>query len=47
MIPRAGMQFHWTNRGDRDFADFLATFTHDKRKKVKQERRRKVRPKPA
>ena len=40
MIPRAGMQFHWTNPGYRDFADFLATFAHDKRKKVKQERRR-------
>jgi len=40
MIPRAGLQFHWTNPGYRDFADFLATFAHDKRKKVKQERRR-------
>ena len=40
MILRAGLQFHWSNAGYRDFADFLATFTHDKRKKVKQERRR-------
>jgi predicted N-acyltransferase len=40
MIPRAGLQFHWTNPGYRDFADFLATFAHAKRKKVKQERRR-------
>jgi hypothetical protein len=40
MIARAGLQFHWTNPGYRDFADFLATFSHDKRKKVKQERRR-------
>ena len=40
MIRRAGLQFHWTNPGYRDFADFLATFTHDKRKKVKQERRK-------
>jgi predicted N-acyltransferase len=40
MIRRAGLQFHWTNPGYRDFADFLATFTHDKRKKVRQERRR-------
>jgi uncharacterized protein len=40
MIPRAGLQFHWTNPGYRDFADFLGAFTHDKRKKVKQERRR-------
>ena len=40
MIPRAGLQFHWSNPGYRDFGDFLAGFTHDKRKKVKQERRR-------
>ena len=40
MIPRAGLQFHWTNPGYRDFTDFLASFAHDKRKKVKQERRR-------
>jgi predicted N-acyltransferase len=40
MIARAGMQFHWTNEGYRDFADFLSTFSHDKRKKVKQERRK-------
>jgi len=40
MIPRHGVQFHWTNSGYRDFADFLSAFAHDKRKKVKQERRR-------
>jgi predicted N-acyltransferase len=40
MITRSGLQFHWTNPGYRDFADFLSTFAHDKRKKVKQERRR-------
>jgi uncharacterized protein len=40
MIARRGVQFHWTNPGYRDFADFLAAFSHDKRKKVKQERRR-------
>jgi uncharacterized protein len=40
MIPRAGLQFHWTNPGYRDFADFLSTFSHDKRKKVMQERRK-------
>ena len=39
-MPRQGVQFHWTNPGYRDFADFLAAFSHDKRKKVKQERRR-------
>ena len=40
MTTRHGVQFHWSNPGYRDFADFLAAFTHDKRKKVKQERRR-------
>ena len=40
MIVRTGLQFHWTNPGYRDFADFLSTFSHDKRKKVKQERRK-------
>jgi predicted N-acyltransferase len=40
MVVRNGVQFRWENRGFRDFADFLATFNHDKRKKVKQERRR-------
>ncbi len=40
MIVRHGVQFHWENPGYRDFADFLAAFNHDKRKKVKQERRK-------
>jgi predicted N-acyltransferase len=40
MIVRNGVQFRWENPGFRDFADFLSTFNHDKRKKVKQERRR-------
>jgi uncharacterized protein len=40
MMTRDGLQFHWRNRGYRDFADFLAAFNHDKRKKIKQERRR-------
>ncbi len=40
MIVRHGVQFHWENPGYRDFADFLAAFSHDKRKKVKQERRK-------
>src|SRR4051812_36225203 len=40
MIVRRGLQFHWRNAGYRDFADFLASFSHDKRKKVKQERRK-------
>jgi predicted N-acyltransferase len=40
MLVRHGVQFRWENPGYRDFADFLATFNHDKRKKVKQERRK-------
>lgn len=40
MLIRHGVQFRWVNAGYRDFDDFLAAFSHDKRKKVKQERRR-------
>ena len=40
MLVRHGVQFRWQNAGYRDFGDFLATFNHDKRKKVNQERRR-------
>ncbi len=39
LLLRRGVQFHWLNRGYRDFADFLATFSADKRKKLKRERR--------
>lgn len=39
LLMRRGVQFHWFNRGYRDFDDFLATFTADKRKKLKRERR--------
>lgn len=39
-IARSGVQFRWTNAGYRDFADFLGSFAHDKRKKVKQDRRK-------
>lgn len=39
LLMRRGVQFHWLNRGYRDFADFLAGFTADKRKKLKRERR--------
>jgi predicted N-acyltransferase len=40
MLTRDGVQFHWRNEGYRNFADFLAAFNHDKRKKIRQERRR-------
>jgi len=39
-LPRKDCQFHWYNRGYASFADYLATFRADKRKKVRRERRR-------
>ena len=40
MMVRRGVQFHWTNDGYESFDAFLARFSHDKRKKIKQERRK-------
>jgi hypothetical protein len=40
MIERTGAQFHWDNAAYRDFEDFLAALSHDKRKKIRQERRK-------
>ena len=40
LMLRRGVQFHWGNPGYRDFDDFLATLNHDKRKKIRQERRK-------
>lgn len=39
LLLRRGVQFHWRNRGYGAFADFLADFNADKRKKLKRERR--------
>ncbi|WP_373975970.1 GNAT family N-acetyltransferase [Chitinibacter sp. SCUT-21] len=39
VLLRQGVQFHWINRGYESFDDYLATFTADKRKKLKRERR--------
>jgi len=39
-MKRSDCQFHWRNRGYRSFDDFLETFTAEKRKKAKRERRR-------
>jgi predicted N-acyltransferase len=39
LLMRRGVQFHWKNRGYRDFADFLDGFNAVKRKKLKRERR--------
>ena len=42
LLMRDSLQFHWRNPGYRDFADFLSTLNHDKRKKIRQERQRLV-----
>ena len=40
LMLRHGVQFHWRNTGYADFEAFLASLTRDKRKKIRQERRR-------
>lgn len=40
LMQRHGVQFHWRNAGYADFDAYLATMSHDKRKKIKQERRK-------
>jgi predicted N-acyltransferase len=40
MMERSGVQFHWRNAGYGTFDDFLGALSHDKRKKIRQERRR-------
>lgn len=43
MMPRTTTQFHWTNHTAKpylDFDDFLKILTQEKRKKIKQERRK-------
>ncbi len=40
LILRKDCQFHWFNAGFGSFDEFLATFTAEKRKKAKRERRR-------
>ncbi|WP_027015863.1 GNAT family N-acetyltransferase [Comamonas composti] len=42
-MQRSNVQFHWSNRqgsGYTDFDDFLAALSQDKRKKIRQERRK-------
>jgi predicted N-acyltransferase len=39
-LARRDVQFHWHNSGYRDFDHYLESFTADKRKKAKRERRR-------
>jgi predicted N-acyltransferase len=40
LMLRTTVQFHWHNQGYGSFDDFLARMNHDKRKKIRQERRR-------
>ena len=40
LMQRQGYQFHWPNPGYDNFDQFLSTLSHDKRKKIRQERRR-------
>jgi Uncharacterized protein conserved in bacteria len=40
LMQRSGYQFHWPNPGYDNFDQFLATLAHDKRKKIRQERRK-------
>ena len=40
LLLREGVQFHWNNPGYRDFAEFLETLNHRKRKNIRHERRK-------
>ena len=40
MMLRRSVQFHWANQGYTGFEDFLGGMNHDKRKKIRQERRK-------
>ena len=40
LLERSGVQFHWRNAGYGTFDDFLGALSHDKRKKIRQERKR-------
>lgn len=40
MMERTGMQFHWSNGGYEDFDEFLSHLDREKRKKIRQERKK-------
>ena len=40
MMLRQDVQFHWQNPGYKDFEEYLAALSRDKRKRIRQERRR-------
>ena len=39
LLMRSGCQFHWMNRGYRDFRDYLDALTSKRRKEIRRERR--------
>ena len=39
-LKRVGVQFRWQNEGFKSFDDFLNTLSHDKRKRIRQERKK-------
>jgi len=39
-LKRSGVQFRWENESFSDFEDFLGRLSHDKRKKIRQERKK-------
>jgi predicted N-acyltransferase len=39
-LQRNGVQFRWQNDNFKDFNDFLSILSHDKRKKIRQERKK-------
>ncbi len=39
---RENIQFHWFNKGYRDLDDFLSTLSQQKRKKIKQDRKKAI-----
>ena len=39
-MPRKGVQFKWLNKSYKNFEEFLSQLSHDKRKKIKQERKK-------
>lgn len=43
LLIREGVQFHWRNAGYADFEAYLSDMSHDKRKKIRQERRKVAR----
>ncbi|MDH4248953.1 MAG: GNAT family N-acetyltransferase [Deltaproteobacteria bacterium] len=38
-LERVGMQYHWENRGYRDFEDYLSAFRSKRRNQIRRERR--------